>query len=261
MELKAGHSYDLVVSPEVFVEKTWKNGIASLILQYGHIVIDRTSIGSIEDIAYVIDGGYEYDIPQHLWKWFKEVDMEADADAVETLEKSDPVVPDEPETIRTVEAVTGPKINSGVVTMDLKNLNIPKYVAPTTVIPNNIQIQVDYAMNMESLTVAVPPIRKSGVELQFALKYLFNGGAIYQIDMEAPLSKQTEDIMKLMGLNERLEAVNHLENLLLKEKANIMEALDPYRNRTDERRRMEALINQGRNDNASRNLRNPPKRP
>lgn len=258
MELKAGHSYDLVVSPEVFVEKTWKNGIASLIMKNGHITIDRTVIGATEDLAYVIDSGFEYEIPNHLWKWFKDANTAVSDATVEALEKSEPVIPDELENVTLVtEPQTGPKTDFVV---DLKKMDIPIY-APTTVIPKNIQIQTDYAVNMEALTVVVPPIRKSGVELQFALKYLFNGGAIYQIDMEAPLSDQTKDIMKLMGLNERLEAVNHLENLLLKEKANIMEALDPYRNRTDERRRMEALINQGREDNASRNLRNPPKRP
>lgn len=76
MELFAGKTYGLTVSPEIFAEKTWKTGIANIIREKGYVTIDRTSIGEFEDRAFIMDGGYEYELPASLWKWFKEVTPE-----------------------------------------------------------------------------------------------------------------------------------------------------------------------------------------
>lgn len=236
MELFAGKTYALTVPPEVFAEKTWKTALAALIKEKGSIKIDRTSIGEFEDRAFVLDGEFEYEIPSSHWKYFKEVSED------ETNEE-------EP-----VPVVGENEISGGCVAQDLKTLDIPtltfedstgfKTAPIASYNPiKNLTIQTTFGKEMEDIRIVPDPCNKSGAHLRFALQHLFNGGSIYQIDMESSLKTQEEEIEKLFNLHTRLEAINHIETLLGKEKARIVQELAPY----------------GKKDE-SRNLRNPRKR-
>ncbi|QJI10759.1 hypothetical protein GuL6_264 [Buttiauxella phage vB_ButM_GuL6] len=228
MELLAGKTYGLTVSPEVFAEKTWKTGIAAIIRNKGYILIDRTSIGEFEDKAFVLDGEFEYEIPQSEWKWFKEVSPEAG----EFVEK-------EPE----VESDT--KEMNGSIAQDITKLNIPNYtfkadgvgtfeIKPYTPY-KNLDIQIAFGKSLEEIRVVPDPCDKSGEYLRFALQHLFNGGSIYYIDMEKSIDLQEEKIAELFNLHNRLEAVENIEKLLGKEKARILEDLKPYGKKNESR--------------------------
>lgn len=236
MELFAGKTYALTVPPEVFAEKTWKTALAALIKEKGSIKIDRTSIGEFEDRAFVFDGEYEYEIPSSHWKYFVEVSED------ETIEE-------EP-----VPVVGENEISSGCVAQDLKTLDIPTLTfenssdfktAPIASYNQikKLDIQSSFGKELDEIRIVPFPCNKSGLHLRFALQYLFNGGSIYQIDMESSLKTQEEEIEKLFNLHTRLETVNHIEKLIGKEKARIVQDLAPY----------------GKKDE-SRNLRNPRKR-
>lgn len=237
MELLAGKTYTLTVPPAVFAEKTWKTALAALIEEKGSIKIDRTSIGEFEDCAFVIDGEYEYEIPSSHWKYFKEVSEDETIEEVEP----DPVVGEH-------------EISGGFVAQNIEKLDIPTFtfqdsdgvktmpLAPYSPI-KNLDIQTSFGKELEEIRIVPDPCNKSGLHLRFALQHLFNGGSIYQIDMESSLKTQEEEIEKLFNLHTRLDAVNHIEKLIGKEKARIVQELAPY----------------GKNDE-SRNLRNSRKR-
>lgn len=228
MELFAGKTYALTVPPEVFAEKTWKTALAALIKEKGSIKIDRTSIGEFEDRAFVLDGEYEYEIPSSHWKYFVEVSED------ETIEEEPAPVVGENE------------ISGGFVAQDVKKLDIPTFtfenstgfktmpIAPYTPI-KNLDIQATFGKELEEIRIVPDPCNKSGVHLRFALQHLFNGGSIYQIDMESSLKTQEEEIEKLFNLHTRLEAVNHIETLLGKEKARIVQDLAPYGKKDESR--------------------------
>lgn len=229
MELFAGKTYALTVPPEVFAEKTWKTALAALIKEKGSIKIDRTSIGEFEDRAFVLDGEYEYEIPSSHWKYFVEV-PEDELDEVEPA----PVVESDK------------KEMNGFVAQDLKTLDIPTFTFEDSTgfktVPiashnpiKNLDIQTTFGKELEEIRVVPDPCTKSGVYLRFALQHLFNGGSIYQIDMESSLKTQEEEIEKLFNLHTRLEAVNHIETLLGKEKARIVQELAPYGKKDESR--------------------------
>lgn len=228
MELLAGKTYGLTVSPEVFAEKTWKTGIAAIIRNKGYILIDRTSIGEFEDKAFVLDGEFEYEIPQSEWKWFKEVSPE-DGEFVEK----------EPE----VKSDT--KEMNGSIAQDITKLDIPNYtfkaddVSTLEIKPytpyKNLDIQTSFGKSLEEIRVVPDPCDKSGEYLRFALQHLFNGGSIYYIDMEKSIDIQEEKIAELFNLHNRLEAVENIEKLLGKEKARILEDLKPYGKKNESR--------------------------
>ncbi|ANS05993.1 hypothetical protein BI032_gp093 [Citrobacter phage vB_CfrM_CfP1] len=243
MELFAGKTYTLTVPPAVFAEKTWKTALAALIEEKGSIKIDRTSIGEFEDRAFVIDGEYEYEIPSSHWKYFKEVSED------ETVEEVEPL----PEVQSDTREMDG-RIARGIIAQNIEKLDIPTFtfqdsdgvktmpLAPYSPI-KNLDIQTSFGKELEEIRIVPDPCNKSGLHLRFALQHLFNGGSIYQIDMESSLKTQEEEIEKLFNLHTRLDAVNHIEKLIGKEKARIVQELAPY----------------GKNDE-SRNLRNSRKR-
>lgn len=229
MELLAGKTYTLTVPPAVFAEKTWKTALAALIEEKGSIKIDRTSIGEFEDRAFVIDGEYEYEIPSSHWKYFKEVSEDETVEEVEP----DPVVGEH-------------EISGGFVAQNIEKLDIPTFtfqdsdgvktmpLAPYSPI-KNLDIQTSFGKELEEIRIVPDPCNKSGLHLRFALQHLFNGGSIYQIDMESSLKTQEEEIEKLFNLHTRLEAVNHIEKLIGKEKARIVQELAPYGKKDESR--------------------------
>lgn len=228
MELFAGKTYALTVPPEVFAEKTWKTALAALIKEKGSIKIDRTSIGEFEDRAFVLDGEYEYEIPSSHWKYFVEV-------------QEDETIEEEP-----VPVVGENEISGGFVAQDVKKLDIPTFTFENSTgvktMPiasynpiKNLDIQTTFGKELEEIRIVPDPCNKSGVHLRFALQHLFNGGSIYQIDMESSLKTQEEEIEKLFNLHTRLEAVNHIETLLGKEKARIVQDLAPYGKKDESR--------------------------
>lgn len=230
MELFAGKTYGLTVSPEVFAEKTWKTALAALIEEKGSIKIDRTSIGEFEDRAFVIDGEYEYEIPSSHWKYFKEVSED------ETIEEVEPLP----------EVQSDTQEMKGLVAQDIEKLDIPAFtfqysdgVKTMPLAPYNqikkLDIQSSFGKELDEIRIVPYPCNKSGLHLRFALQYLFNGDSIYQIDMESSLKTQEEEIEKLFNLHTRLETVNHIEKLIGKEKARIVQELAPYGKKDESR--------------------------
>lgn len=230
MELLAGKTYTLAVPPVVFAEKTWKTALAALIEEKGSIKIDRTSIGEFEDRAFVIDGEYEYEIPSSHWKYFKEVSED------ETIEEVEPLP----------EVQSDTQEMKGLVAQDIEKLDIPtltfenssdfKTAPIASYNPiKNLTIQTTFGKELEDIRIVPDPCNKSGAHLRFALQHLFNGGSIYQIDMESSLKTQEEEIEKLFNLHTRLEAINHIETLLGKEKARIVQELAPYGKKDESR--------------------------
>lgn len=234
MELLAGKTYGLTVSPEVFAEKTWKTGIAGILRDKGYITVDRTSIGEFEDRAFIVDGGYEYEIPSSEWKWFKEVTPQ-DGEFVEPTQE-----------VQSDTREMDGRIAHGIVAQNIEKLDIPSFtfqdsdgfktmsLAPYNPI-KNLDIQTTFGKELEEIRIVPDPCNKSGLHLRFALQHLFNGGSIYQIDMESSLKTQEEEIEKLFNLHTRLEAVEHIEKLLGKEKARIVQELAPYGKKDESR--------------------------
>ena len=178
MELFAGKTYGLTVSPEIFAEKTWKTGIANIIREKGYVTIDRTSIGEFEDRAFIMDGGYEYELPASLWKWFQEVTPE-----------DGEFTPEEPEEVnlgKGVEAenvmriATPEEVSAGVTGSDLRLMEIPKFTyRPVQENPmHDLRIDPSFGANLETLSIAPMPVRKSDAMLRFTLHYVFSGGSI-----------------------------------------------------------------------------------
>lgn len=235
MELLAGKTYGLTVSPEIFAEKTWKTGIANIIREKGYVTIDRTSIGEFEDRAFIMDGGYEYELPASLWKWFKEVTPE-----------DGEFTPEEPEEVnlgKGVEAenvmriATPEEVSAGVTGSDLRLMEIPKFTyRPVQENPlRDLRIDPSFGANLETLSIAPMPVRKSDAMLRFALQHVFSGGSIYQINMESELKMQEDQIANLFDLHTQLTAVENIEKLLGKEKKRILQDLKPYGKKNESR--------------------------
>lgn len=87
MELLEGKSYTLNIDAKEFAEKTWRNALAELIKNNGYITIDRIAIGDTEDIAYVLQDDFEYEIPSHIWKYFKPYDLPEEEPKIATKEE------------------------------------------------------------------------------------------------------------------------------------------------------------------------------
>lgn len=235
MELFAGKTYGLTVSPEVFAEKTWKTGIANIIREKGYVTIDRTSIGEFEDRAFIMDGGYEYELPASLWKWFQEV----------TPEEGE-FTPEEPEEVNLGKGVetengrriaTPEEVSAGVTGSDLCLMDIPKFTyRPVQENPlRDLRIDPSFGANLETLSIAPMPVRKSDAMLRFALQHVFSGGSIYQINMESELTMQEDQIANLFDLHTQLTAVENIEKLLGKEKKRIQQDLKPYGKKNESR--------------------------
>lgn len=232
MELFAGKTYGLTVSPEVFAEKTWKTGIANIIREKGYVTIDRTSIGEFEDRAFIMDGGYEYELPASLWKWFKEVTPEEGE-----FDKETPVEEPEIQTENGIRIATPEEVSAGVAGSDLCLMDIPKFTyRPVQENPlRDLRIDPSFGANLETLSIAPMPVRKSDVMLRFALQHVFSGGSIYQINMESELNMQEDQIANLFELHTQLTAVENLEKLLGKEKKRIQQDLKPYGKKNESR--------------------------
>ncbi|UIW12295.1 MAG: hypothetical protein [Enterobacter phage ENC20] len=235
MELLAGKTYGLTVSPEIFAEKTWKTSLAAIIRKQGYVLIDRTSIGEFEDKAFVLDGEFEYEIPASEWKWFKEV----------TPEEGE-FTPEEPEEVNRgngVEAenvmriATPEEVSAGVTGSDLRLMDIPQFTyRPVQENPlRDLRIDPSFGANLETLSIAPMPVRKSDAMLRFALQHVFSGGSIYQINMESELKMQEDQIANLFDLHTQLTAVENLEKLLGKEKKRIQQDLKPYGKKNESR--------------------------
>lgn len=235
MELFAGKTYGLTVSPEVFAEKTWKTSLAAIIRKQGYVLIDRTSIGEFEDKAFVLDGEFEYEIPASEWKWFQEVNPE-----------DGEFTPEEPEKVNRGEGVeaengmriaTPEEVSAGVAGSDLCLMDIPKFTyRPVQENPmRDLRIDPSFGANLETLSIAPMPVRKSDAMLRFALQHVFSGGSIYQINMESELNMQEDQIANLFELHTQLTAVENLEKLLGKEKKRIQQDLKPYGKKNESR--------------------------
>lgn len=233
MELFAGKTYGLTVSPEVFAEKTWKTGIANIIREKGYVTIDRTSIGEFEDRAFIMDGGYEYELPASLWKWFQEVTPEDGEFDKETPVDDEPAPPVEHD----IRIATPEEVSAGVTGSDLRLMDIPQFTyRPVQENPmRDLRIDPSFGANLETLSIAPMSVRKSDAMLRFALQHLFSGGSIYQINMESELNMQEDQIANLFDLHTQLTAVENLEKLLGKEKKRIQQDLKPYGKKNESR--------------------------
>lgn len=235
MELFAGKTYGLTVSPEVFAEKTWKTSLAAIIRKQGYVLIDRTSIGEFEDKAFVLDGEFEYEIPASEWKWFQEVNPEDGEFTPEEPEKVNRGEGVEAENV--VRIATPEEVSAGVTGSDLCLMDIPKFTyRPVQENPmRDLRIDPSFGANLETLSIAPMPVRKSDAMLRFALQHVFSGGSIYQINMESELNMQEDQIANLFDLHTQLTAVENLEKLLGKEKKRIQQDLKPYGKKNESR--------------------------
>lgn len=235
MELFAGKTYGLTVSPEVFAEKTWKTSLAAIIRKQGYVLIDRTSIGEFEDKAFVLDGEFEYEIPASEWKWFQEVNPEDGEFTPEEPEKVNRGEGVEAENV--VRIATPEEVSAGVTGSDLCLMDIPKFTyRPVQENPmRDLRIDPSFGANLETLSIAPMPVRKSDAMLRFALQHVFSGGSIYQINMESELNMQEDQIANLFELHTQLTAVENLEKLLGKEKKRIQQDLKPYGKKNESR--------------------------
>ncbi|UJB55390.1 hypothetical protein [Enterobacter phage vB_EcRAM-01] len=235
MELFAGKTYGLTVSPEVFAEKTWKTSLAAIIRKQGYVLIDRTSIGEFEDKAFVLDGEYEYEIPASEWKWFKEVtpeDGEFTPEEAEEVNRGEGI-----ETENGMRIATPEEVSAGAADSDPRLMDIPQFMY-RSVQQNpmrDLKIDPSFGANLETLSIAPMSVRKSDMMLRFALQHLFSGGSIYQINMESDLKMQEDQIANLFDLHTQLTAVENIEKLLGKEKKRILQDLKPYGKKNESR--------------------------
>lgn len=213
MELLEGKSYTLNIDAKEFAEKTWRNALAELIKNNRYITIDRIAIGDTEDIAYVLQDDFEYEIPSHIWKYFKPYDL-----------------PEEEPKIATKEEIAAPDLN--FVSSD------PKMWMTVKPVQQDINdLRFDYPFVKRITSISVLPAPTDSQALEFALQHVFGDNKLYAIDKEAAIDEQKKEIINLLSLHQQLEAVELIERMLSDTKKDIISKITPARRKAiDENR-------------------------
>lgn len=216
MEIKK--KYTLTVSPDVFAEKTEKVEIARLIRENGYVTITYHNYGTNGRTAVVSDGIYDYDIPADLWKWFKPYAE-----------------------IATLEEVKAPEPSPLTTKFDFIDSGYGKCVPASTFSLDNIKslsIQSDFGIGLEKIEIIDVPGLRTEQLMKFIMEHILNEDPLFVMDSvlndnAAPEEKEAY-LWELYKLYQRKLAVNHVYDLISKERNSIQQQLAKFEyNRMD----------------------------
>lgn len=212
------HNYQLRkdISMAVFLEKTQKVAFGQYIDECGGVIRpSRVITGEFEDVAYFEQGDFEYELPNHLWKYFEEVGEVK-----------------QPESrVATVSEMTGDTATSLAGNFSIKGkpsfMTLNKPVEPTTLHIQAHYVNLDSIKEVDTSTPVEPTDREV---FAFFVEKVALSKAEYCVAWTVGLS--TEEVLEktreLYKLDQRLNALAKLKNLIHEEEAKLTEQIDPF---------------------------------
>lgn len=227
-----GKKYTLNCSPDRFLDLTGRREFLYHLTKNGDVCSPKSVSDSVAEFSFeTCPSDVTFEIPSEYWNLFQlyeEVQPEI------RLATSDEIRAENMDKLTAIK-------NSNKNMLSWRAEPGSYYTATARQInPNKLTFDSNYALTFESITIAAPTF-DMGYIVDFILTNVHNGR--YVIDTECDVKSQREQVCKLAGLHESIRAVEHLEEMLEKEKASLKEQIQQFLPKTAKK-------------NEDRNLRN-----